>query len=133
MADRIIVMNDGAIEQSGTPYEIYDHPATPFAANFIGTMNFYQTEGETRAIRPENIEITDRQSPYDLTARVKALEFKGPLTRVYGILPDANATGDGEICIDIPSETAAQLRLRENAVAFLRFPKERLIKYTAAV
>ncbi len=40
MADRIVVMNQGIIEQVGTPQEIYSHPASPFVANFVGTMNF---------------------------------------------------------------------------------------------
>jgi spermidine/putrescine transport system ATP-binding protein len=39
MADRIAVMSDGRIDQLGTPSEIYDHPATPFVADFIGDMN----------------------------------------------------------------------------------------------
>ena len=40
MADRIVVMNRGAIEQIGTPIEIYRQPASPFVADFIGLMNF---------------------------------------------------------------------------------------------
>ncbi len=40
MADRIVVMNHGVIEQVGTPIEIYREPATPFVADFVGTMNF---------------------------------------------------------------------------------------------
>ena len=40
MADRIFVMNAGRIEQMGTPSEIYDAPASPFVADFIGVMNF---------------------------------------------------------------------------------------------
>ena len=40
MADRIVVMNHGVIEQVGTPLEIYRDPATSFVADFIGTMNF---------------------------------------------------------------------------------------------
>jgi iron(III) transport system ATP-binding protein len=39
MADRIVVMNQGHIEQTGTPREIYETPATPFAADFIGKIN----------------------------------------------------------------------------------------------
>jgi iron(III) transport system ATP-binding protein len=39
MADRIVVMNQGRIEQVGTPREIYETPATPFAADFIGKIN----------------------------------------------------------------------------------------------
>jgi iron(III) transport system ATP-binding protein len=40
MADRIVVMNQGAIEQTGTPQEIYRRPATAFVADFVGSMNF---------------------------------------------------------------------------------------------
>jgi iron(III) transport system ATP-binding protein len=40
MADRILVMEQGCIVQNGTPLEIYDRPATPFVAAFIGSMNF---------------------------------------------------------------------------------------------
>ena len=44
MADRIVVMNNGRIEQVGTPEEIYSTPASPFVADFIGVMNFMQGE-----------------------------------------------------------------------------------------
>jgi spermidine/putrescine ABC transporter ATP-binding subunit len=43
MSDRIGVMSQGRIEQLGTPAEIYERPATPFVANFIGTTNFLRT------------------------------------------------------------------------------------------
>jgi iron(III) transport system ATP-binding protein len=39
MADRVVVMNHGVIEQVGTPHEIYEHPATPFVADFVGKVN----------------------------------------------------------------------------------------------
>jgi len=44
MADRIVVMNQGVIEQVGTPVEIYRHPATAFVADFVGAMNFLRGE-----------------------------------------------------------------------------------------
>ena len=44
MADRIVVMNHGIIEQIGTPQEIYASPASQFVADFIGTMNFLSAE-----------------------------------------------------------------------------------------
>ena len=40
MADRILVMDRGELIQDGTPHEVYDQPANPFVANFIGAMNF---------------------------------------------------------------------------------------------
>jgi len=124
MADRIIVMSNVGIEQIGTPREIYDHPATPFVASFIGTMNFYKTDGETYAIRPENIEIANRQSPYDFVAQIRALEFKGSMTRIYSTLPDMS-----EICMDVASEAASGLCPDENGTVFLRMPQESLIRY----
>jgi iron(III) transport system ATP-binding protein len=127
MADRIIVMNDAVVEQVGTPREVYDRPATPFVANFIGVMNFYNHAGEVCAIRPEKIAITDRRAPYDASARIQSLEFKGPLTRIYGVLPEAN-----EIFVDVPSETADNLGLRENATIFLRMLPEHVVRYPAA-
>ncbi len=44
MADRIVVMNQGVVDQIGTPEEIYSHPASAFVADFIGTMNFAPAE-----------------------------------------------------------------------------------------
>jgi iron(III) transport system ATP-binding protein len=40
LSDRIVVMNGGSIAQTGTPQDIYEHPAEPFVADFIGTTNF---------------------------------------------------------------------------------------------
>ncbi len=51
MGDKIVVMNHGVVEQFGTPQEIYDHPATMFVADFIGSpsMNFLRFEGSVRS------------------------------------------------------------------------------------
>ena len=45
MSDRIVVMNDGAIEQIGTPFEIYNSPRTRFVASFVGTLNLFKGKG----------------------------------------------------------------------------------------
>jgi len=41
VADRIVVMNEGQVEQIGTPEEVYDHPATPFVYQFLGDVNLF--------------------------------------------------------------------------------------------
>ena len=46
VADRIVVMNQGRIEQVGTPDEVYDHPATPFVLQFLGDVNLFHGRSE---------------------------------------------------------------------------------------
>lgn len=41
VSDRVIVMNEGRVEQTGTPAEVYDHPATPFVYQFLGDVNLF--------------------------------------------------------------------------------------------
>ena len=41
VADRVVVINKGKVEQIGTPEAVYDHPATPFVANFLGSVNLF--------------------------------------------------------------------------------------------
>ena len=54
MADYIVVMNGGHIEQLGTPAELYEHPATAFVANFLGVSNLLAGTVEGDAVRLEN-------------------------------------------------------------------------------
>ncbi len=59
MADRIVVMNEGVIDQVGTPLEIYRRPASPFVADFIGAMNFMAAvAGEDGTVRLDGVELS---------------------------------------------------------------------------
>ncbi|MER5603627.1 ABC transporter ATP-binding protein [Streptomyces sp. NPDC002265] len=65
MSDRIAVFHQGRIEQVGTPAEIYERPATPFVASFVGTSNLLEGDAArqivgapgTYSIRPEKIRV----------------------------------------------------------------------------
>ena len=63
MADQIVVMNGGRVMQAGTPQEVYEQPANPFVAEFIGAVNFLpawvrpQEPGVRCAIRPEHVQL----------------------------------------------------------------------------
>ncbi len=46
MSDRVVVMNGGIAEQVGTPFEVYNRPATKFVANFVGTLNTFDAKVE---------------------------------------------------------------------------------------
>lgn len=80
MSDRILVLNHGALEQAGSPIDIYTHPATRFAAEFVGQSNFIDDQ---RMFRPEFAEIIDLKanssSNHSLifSARVEQTEYIG--------------------------------------------------------
>ncbi|MBU3228129.1 ABC transporter ATP-binding protein [Clostridium algidicarnis] len=57
IADKIAVMNEGLLQQIGTPEEIYNTPKNNFVLNFIGTANIIYENGIKKFIRPENISI----------------------------------------------------------------------------
>jgi sn-glycerol 3-phosphate transport system ATP-binding protein len=76
MADRVVLMRDGHVEQNGPPEELYSRPATTFTARFIGTppMNLIAGEGQTIGIRPEDIRIVSHDGR---PARVRSVEHLG--------------------------------------------------------
>jgi sn-glycerol 3-phosphate transport system ATP-binding protein len=76
MADRVILMRDGRIEQSGPPEQLYSCPETAFTACFIGTppMNLIARGGVLVGIRPEHIHIVSQDGR---PARVKSTEHLG--------------------------------------------------------
>jgi len=110
MSDRIVVMNEGRIEQIGTPFEIYNYPRTRFVASFVGTLNILQgavagagriaVDGQeiiagaglngsqpgdtvTVALRPEAITLTDAGPDRNrLTGTIEEVSFLGSVVRV---------------------------------------------------
>jgi spermidine/putrescine transport system ATP-binding protein len=54
MSDRIALMNAGRVEQVGSPREIYERPATRFAAEFVGAGNFFEGTGDGRTVRTQD-------------------------------------------------------------------------------
>ncbi|MFI4913151.1 MAG: ABC transporter ATP-binding protein [Sedimentisphaeraceae bacterium JB056] len=116
MADRIAVMNNGVIEQIGTPRQIYQKPQTSFVANFIGECNFINGEknGTNSAktslgiihttmqmpdcqkvrcgVRPENTIVSPEKPESDnvFTAAITEITYLGELTQIE------LKTGDGQ-------------------------------------
>ncbi|MCC8022956.1 MAG: ATP-binding cassette domain-containing protein [Clostridiales bacterium] len=127
MADRIVVMNQAKVEQIGTPKEIYRNPATPFVAGFIGSMNFYSYGDSLVGVRPEDIRLSPRAAGQDFVqwnAQVKRVEFRGPLTRIYGELP----TGS-EIYADVASDEAERQALCDQKRLYFYTRPERTLTY----
>src|SRR4029453_18003467 len=81
MADRIVVLRDGVVEQAGTPVDLYDRPCNTFVATFIGSpaMNLLPaTRGSARAtlgVRPEHLEIVAPSEVGAWPATLEVVEF----------------------------------------------------------
>lgn len=111
VADEIVVMNKGRIEQVGTPAKIYDHPATAFVMSFIGPVNvlpsnsrIFQGNGFDSAhpeifLRPQDVLIEREQNGTTVPARVSRVihlgwEIQAELTLDDGQVVTANLTRD---------------------------------------
>ena len=95
VADRIVVMNKGRIEQAGTPDQVYEHPANPFVLNFLGNVNLFhgrlhQSAGHHEArenavsyVRSHDIEIDrTQQDSTALQAEIQHIQKLGPAVRI---------------------------------------------------
>ena len=81
MSDRIGVMHEGVLEQMGTPNEVYYRPRTSYVADFVGNANILHKNGETLAIRSENIRM-DGESVCTQEAVVVEKSFAGGQLRI---------------------------------------------------
>ncbi|MDP4501562.1 ABC transporter ATP-binding protein [Nonomuraea turcica] len=123
VADRVAVLRDGRLEQVGSPAEVYDRPATPFVAEFVGTMNhlaghvtgdqvsvlgqLLPVDGAIPAdpsvdvlIRPEAVRVVPDE---DGAAEVVTASFRGASVRLR------LAVEGGEVLADVPGHEAATL------------------------
>ncbi len=150
IADRIVVMNHGKVEQIGTPEDVFKNPASPFVAGFLGDMNFipavvsnkevvagagmrftapklgaYSDGSEVRlCIRPADIMVGPQavELPNTLDARVDAISFRG---NFYYIVMDAPVL-DQKLEIEIPSAVWPSLNLSVGSLSSITFPEAKL-------
>jgi putative spermidine/putrescine transport system ATP-binding protein len=152
ISDRVAVMYGGKIEQIGPPAEMYGHPATPFVAEFIGTMNrlvatvasdgMVEYEGLPLQVdaarglprgeqvlclvRPETVDIVPADGPTPANAlggEVIANTFLGSVTRVRV----ADESGARTLTADLSTAEAAQLSVGTKVVASFPADSPRLL------
>ncbi len=132
VADRVVVMNNGRIEQLGSPEEVYNHPATPFVYNFLGNVNLFhgrvddgktyihqEETGHVVYVRPHSLEI-DRlpNGGSHFRARIKHINSAGPLVKVEAI----TEWGD-PVHVEMAQERFRNLQLIKNENVFI-IPKD---------
>ena len=122
IADRVVVMSTGRIEQIGTPREVYDQPATPFVMEFLGDVNRLTTAGGADAaatyVRPHDVGI-ERQRRADGTPALEAV-VKALLVRGAGFKVELERTDNGErVEAHISRARAEELALREGDAVFV--------------
>lgn len=93
LADRVVVMNKGRIEQIGTPEEIYHEPANEFVYRFLGRVNQVQTEAYAEApigfIRPHEVQLTKVASDHNsIPSVITHIHAIGPIVRLELARPD---------------------------------------------
>jgi len=82
MSDRVGVMSEGRLEQVGSPHEVYQSPASPFVARFVGSINEIPSEQGTILVRPEALTIHENVHHGKWIGTVVASTFQGPSTLI---------------------------------------------------
>jgi multiple sugar transport system ATP-binding protein len=129
MADRIVVLNRGVIEQVGTPLELYNSPTSLFVAGFIGSpkMNFIKGEAaakrgaEVLGVRPEHLAIVP--SGGDFKGTIKLAEYLGADTFLHVAFDDGNqciVRADG----NFTGGVGAAIQLKADAARLHKFDRD---------
>jgi sulfate transport system ATP-binding protein len=120
VADRIVVMNQGRIEQVGAPDEVYDHPATPFVLQFLGDVNLFHgrldhapggngaTDNEVSYVRPHELQIVTQPQEGSLPVTLAQALTVGPNTR----LEFKRASDGSYVDVELPRADYVALRDR---------------------
>jgi putative spermidine/putrescine transport system ATP-binding protein len=85
MSNRIAVFNDGRVEQVGTPTEVYERPANPFVAGFVGVSNLLERDGRRFTVRPEKVTFVENgrlpQGLHIEGGTIRDVSYAGMITR----------------------------------------------------
>jgi putative spermidine/putrescine transport system ATP-binding protein len=111
MSNRIAVFNKGRIEQVGTPTEVYERPANPFVAGFVGVSNLLERDGRRFTVRPEKVTLSDNgKLPGGLHVEdgtIRDVSYAGMITRY---LIDLEAGGELQVVRQNLETSSAELQ-----------------------
>jgi multiple sugar transport system ATP-binding protein len=122
LGDRIVVMNEGRVEQIGSPLELYDHPETLFVATFIGSpaMNLFEGAAVFDGI-PRFVAADDEEFSIPLTPRqTERLAAPTPARVVAGVRPEDLRIANNASSVSIPAAIEASEPLGNEVLLYLR-------------
>jgi sulfate transport system ATP-binding protein len=111
IADNLVLLNAGRVEQTGSPLTLYHDPASPFVMNFLGPANALAIDGAIRYVRPHNVRVCMQPFAKSQAARVTRIVELGSRTRL-----ELNVSGDVTVNAEItaPFHDIAGLTLGDN-------------------
>jgi sulfate transport system ATP-binding protein len=117
VAEQIVVMNDGHVEQAGAPRDLYEHPETPFVMSFVGPVNRLGS----LFVRPHDVEIAHGPGTGSEEAMIERIVHLGFEVRVELVLGD----GDG-LWAQLTRNEVEQLELVEGQIVYVRPNRSRV-------
>jgi sulfate transport system ATP-binding protein len=111
LADQVVLINDGAIEQVGAPEDLYDRPSSPFVMRFLGQT----TQLGDVLVRPHDIEVLADAAPGTHEAMVERVLGLGFHSRIDTVLADGST-----VTVQLTRAHAQQLEIRAGDIVFLR-------------
>ena len=119
LADRIVIMRGGRIEQVGTPLEIYEKPANSFVASFIGSPPMNLIRGEKLlGVRPEHLSLQNISSSMSFSGEIDFLEPLGAETLVHMMYQKQNMVARLEQAEALGLKTGDSITLHASKVQF---------------
>jgi sulfate/thiosulfate transport system ATP-binding protein len=123
LADRIVVLNDGRIEQAGSPRELYDAPANAFVMGFLGPV----ARLGDGLVRPHDLVLRPDPDGSAVEAQVTRIVHLGFEVRV-----ELQLAGDGEVHVQLTRHEADELELAEGDIVYVRSNAGAAPRLTAA-
>jgi sulfate/thiosulfate transport system ATP-binding protein len=129
VADRVVIMNEGRIEQTGTPDDVFHNPASEFVVTFLGNVNLFHGRVESRGgnqervfVRPHELDIEREQlSEFYVPAKITRIQSAGPVVRVE-LVGDQNE----EIAVDLTHDRYRYLALKTQETVYVKVREARV-------
>ena len=91
VANRLVVIRDGQVEQTGTPEQLYATPVNPFVCDFLGYVNILHADGQQFYVRPHEIALEWFSGERTEPATVSAIRTAGPMVQLELRTPDGRS------------------------------------------